>query len=86
MLRKFQVNKCKPALIPIAANFQDEEEGGKLPTGSEGKEMANITNFQSLAGSLLWIMRCTSPDLAFAIHAMTRKTHAPTKGDWRIGI
>jgi hypothetical protein len=32
-------------------------------------------------GSLLWIARCTRPDIIFAVHAVTRKTHAPTEKD-----
>ena len=32
------------------------------------------------------MMRCLRPDLAFAIHRLTRKTHAPTKRDWQIGL
>jgi hypothetical protein len=29
----------------------------------------------------LWIARCTRPDILFAVHAVTRKTHAPTEKD-----
>ncbi|OWY96906.1 putative mitochondrial protein [Phytophthora megakarya] len=43
-----------------------------------------VTTFQSLVGSLLWIARCTRPDIAFAVHKATRRTHAPTVADWKL--
>jgi hypothetical protein len=41
--------------------------------------------FRTLAGGLLWIARCTRPDIAFALHQMTRRTHAPRLADMRLG-
>ena len=41
--------------------------------------------FRSLAGALLWIARCTRPDISFAVHRMTRQTHAPRTRDWQLG-
>ncbi|KAL7688493.1 hypothetical protein Plhal304r1_c019g0068941 [Plasmopara halstedii] len=41
-------------------------------------------HFQSLLGSLLWIAKCTRPDIMFAVHCATRRTHAPTMADWKI--
>ena len=38
---------------------------------------ATINSFQSLVGSLLWVARCSRPDIAFAVHKATRQTHAP---------
>ncbi|OWZ24742.1 Yokozuna [Phytophthora megakarya] len=34
--------------------------------------------FQSLVGSLLWLVRCARPDIAFAVHRVTRHAHAST--------
>ena len=31
-----------------------------------------IKAFQALVGSLLWVARCTRPDVAFAVHKATR--------------
>ncbi|GMF15396.1 unnamed protein product [Phytophthora fragariaefolia] len=41
-------------------------------------------HFQSLVGNLLWIARCTRPDIAFAVHRATRRTHAPTMQNWKL--
>ncbi|GMF38959.1 unnamed protein product [Phytophthora fragariaefolia] len=34
-------------------------------------------------GSLLWDAWCTRPDIAFAVHRVTRRSHAPREADWR---
>ena len=40
-----------------------------------------MTSWQKLIGSLLWIARCTRPGIMFAVHAATRRTHAPSEND-----
>ncbi len=47
------------------------------PGGEELLSASDIKQFRTLAGSLLWLARCTRPDIAFAVHMMTRRTHAP---------
>ncbi|GAB9471215.1 unnamed protein product, partial [Globisporangium polare] len=46
--------------------------------------MPTIKSFQSLVGSLLWIARCTRPEVAFAVHKATRQTHQPRLQDWKL--
>ncbi len=41
--------------------------------------------FRTMAGALLWIARCTRPDIAFAVHQMTRRTHARRMCDLNMG-
>ena len=43
-----------------------------------------IKDFQSLVGSLLWVARCTRPDIAFAVHKTTRQTQQPRLHDWKL--
>jgi len=33
---------------------------------------------------LLWIARCTRPDISFAVHKATRHTHQPRTSDWKL--
>ena len=44
----------------------------------------SIRSFQSLVGSLLWVSRCTRPDIAFAVHKATRQTHQPRIHDYKL--
>ena len=32
---------------------------------------------------MLWIARCTRPDICFAVHKATRQTHKPTSKNWK---
>ncbi|POM79276.1 Retrotransposon Tca5 Polyprotein [Phytophthora palmivora] len=36
----------------------------------------SVKKVDSLVGGLLWIARCTRPDIAFAVHRVTRHSHA----------
>jgi hypothetical protein len=38
-----------------------------------------------MTGALLWFARCTRTDIAFAVHQMTRRTHAPRICDLKMG-
>ncbi len=44
-----------------------------------------IKQFRTLAGGLLWLARCTRPDIVFAVHQLTRRTHEPRAADLRLG-
>jgi hypothetical protein len=70
---------------PIGEEDNDAEpqELQLLPSiGANGEP--TIRNFQSLVGSLLWIARCTRPDISFAVHKATRHTHQPRTTDWKL--
>jgi hypothetical protein len=47
------------------------------PGGEESLNASETKQFRTLAGGLLLLARCTRPDIAFAVHQMTRHTHAP---------
>ena len=49
---------------------------------SEGQPTVKI--FQSLVGRLLWVARCTRPDIAFSVQTATSQTHQPIVRDWNL--
>jgi hypothetical protein len=55
------------------------------PGGEEPLNAIETKQFHTLAGGLLWLARCTCPDIAFAVHQMTRRTHAPQAANLRLG-
>ncbi|KAG3117247.1 hypothetical protein PI125_g3961 [Phytophthora idaei] len=70
---------------PIDEECSENQEGEQemLPV-KDVAETVTIRKFQSLVGSLLWVARCTRPDITFAVHKASRDTHAPTASDWKL--
>ena len=61
--------------VPTTASALLKDEDGGAPS---------IRNFQSLLGSLLWVSRCTRPEIAFVVHKATRQTHQPRVHDYKL--
>uniref|UniRef100_A0AAV1T9G7 Uncharacterized protein n=1 Tax=Peronospora matthiolae TaxID=2874970 RepID=A0AAV1T9G7_9STRA len=55
-----------------------------LLTETKVQGAPTIKTFRSFVGSLLWIARCTRPDIAFAVHKATRQTHQPRLHDLKL--
>ncbi|KAE9359956.1 hypothetical protein PF008_g2036 [Phytophthora fragariae] len=82
MLEKFKLDKAAPVRVPIGGEHDGDVGGELLPTGGAGTlERPTVQMFQSLVGTLLWIARCTRPDIAFPVHRVTRRSRAPREGD-----
>ena len=62
-------------MLPDDSALLDETKVQEAPT---------IKTIQSLVGSLLWIARCTRPDIAFAVHKATRQNHPPRLHDMKL--
>lgn len=48
--------------------------------------LCNKGEYQSLIGALLWIARCTRPDIAFAVSWLGRQSQSPTVAHWKAAI
>ncbi|GMF59484.1 unnamed protein product [Phytophthora fragariaefolia] len=82
-LLRFGLAEANSVRVPISDD-QDVDVGDLLLGKGEGTAACpTVALFPSLVGTLLWIARCTRPDIAFAVHRVTRRTHAPREGDWR---
>nr|CCA18027.1 PREDICTED: hypothetical protein [Albugo laibachii Nc14] len=70
---------------PIRDENYDEELDQKVFLGERnGRSDPTVRDLQSVVGSLLWVARCTRPDISFAVHRSTRYTHQPTMRDWKL--
>ncbi|KAG2995995.1 hypothetical protein PC121_g20298 [Phytophthora cactorum] len=87
MLKEFGMEMAHSVRTLIGEEWSGESESNAelLPAAGSG-ETPTITKFQSLVGSLLWVARCTRPDIAFAVHKASRRTHCPTIADWKLAI
>uniref|UniRef100_A0AAV1T5K5 Reverse transcriptase Ty1/copia-type domain-containing protein n=1 Tax=Peronospora matthiolae TaxID=2874970 RepID=A0AAV1T5K5_9STRA len=85
LLRDFKLESANGVRTPIGdeCNDDNKDDVDYLPArGASGEP--SLSAFQSLVVSLLWIARCTRPDICFAVHKATRQTHKPTTKDWKI--
>ncbi|GMF17245.1 unnamed protein product [Phytophthora fragariaefolia] len=59
-------------------------DGEMLPAGGDG--VVAVKRFQPLVGRLMWVARCTHPDIAFAVHKASRCTHETTAKELRLSM
>ncbi|CAI5720386.1 unnamed protein product [Peronospora destructor] len=85
MRLKFGLQDAHSAMMPIGLDHDNNtrEADALLPKESTVGS-ASMKKFQSIVGSLLWLARCTRPDIAYAVHRATRRNHAPTTNDWQL--
>ncbi|TXG57777.1 hypothetical protein EZV62_015606 [Acer yangbiense] len=69
LLRKFKMESCNPVATPLAVN----EKLSK----ADGDAKANVTQFRSLVGSLLYLT-ATRPDIMFSASLLSRFMHLPS--------
>jgi hypothetical protein len=79
LIKDFGMQDSKAVATPTTDAEASEEESSDLLSPQDA------TRFRTLAGGLLWITRCTRPDISFAVHKMTRRTHAPRECDLKMG-
>jgi hypothetical protein len=86
MLREHGMASAHGVRTPIGADSNEVDMASEelLPT-SGSDNVVTVRKFQSLVGSLMWVARCTRPDIAFAVHKASRRTHNPTMSDWKLG-
>ena len=84
-LRAHGMSDASPTKTPIGDYCYEVvgDDAVLLKTTSAGGGVT-INAFQSLVGSLLWVARCSRPDISFAVHKVTRQTHAPRVHDWKL--
>ncbi len=78
LVDQFGLKNAKPVGTPIAEVVHAAEDMNLLAA-------SDVSLFRTLSGALLWVARCTRPDIGFAVHHMTRKTHAPRVCDFMSG-
>uniref|UniRef100_A0AAV1U0S4 Uncharacterized protein n=1 Tax=Peronospora matthiolae TaxID=2874970 RepID=A0AAV1U0S4_9STRA len=85
MLESHGLKEANGVRAPISEEANEvEKDPVLLTTVPRQRGERTIRNFQSLVGSLLWIARCSRPDISFAVHKATRRTHQPTISDWKL--
>ena len=72
MLKKFELENIYTKNTPMDSNI-------KLEPNSNKASQSEITKFQRLIGSLLYLMLCTRPDIAYPVIKLARFASNPSK-------
>uniref|UniRef100_A0AAV1VGV3 LAGLIDADG endonuclease n=1 Tax=Peronospora matthiolae TaxID=2874970 RepID=A0AAV1VGV3_9STRA len=85
LLREHGLSNANLTLAPIGSDCYEIHPSDNALLEGKGKNgLPTVKEFQSLVGSLLWVARCTLPDIVFAVHKATRQTHQPLLHDQKL--
>ena len=85
MLENHGLMEANGVRVPIDEEANEvEKDPVLLKMVPRQRGQPTIRDFQSLVGSLLWIARCSRPDISFAVHKATWRTHQPTMSYWKL--
>ena len=76
VLTRFQLTDAKAAITLLPSNWEPKANTGKMMA-------AEITCYQSIIGSLLYLMVGTCPDIAFAVTHLSQFSTNPTKDHYK---
>ena len=81
ILQKFGMTDCNPVLTPMDAN-QKLHKGEVVITSGERDTLEGLP-YQQVVGSIMYLMVCTQPDIAFAVSTLSQFMTRPTMEHWR---
>ena len=76
VLTRFQLTDAKPAITPLPTNWEPKADTGKAMA-------AEITHYQSIIGSLSYLMIGTHPDIAFTVTHLSQFSTNPTEDHYK---
>jgi hypothetical protein len=77
LLKRWRMDQSKPADAPIQVSVPlTPGEGAPLSAEMHAQ-------YQAVVGSLIYLSICTRPDIAYAVHKLTRAMASPTEPYWK---
>jgi hypothetical protein len=80
ILQRFRMADAAPAQAPYKKGYKPCEED--CPQTEEDQLKMNKIPYQEAIGSLMYLVVCTRPELAYIVAALARYSHNPGKGHW----
>ena len=82
MLMKLGLQHANSVTTPIELDYDNDVHDIEPLFPKESRDRAgSVQSFQSIVGSLLWLARCSHPDIAYAVHRANHQAHASTLSD-----
>ena len=79
VLERFQMTNTKPTQTPLPSNWDLKENKGKAM-------VAEITRYQSIIGSLLYLMIGTCPDISYAVTHLSQFSTNPSEDHYKAAM
>jgi len=76
ILQKFKVKNIRKSKTPCSS----------ISNSAKNNEPFDKTTFKSAVGSLIYLARCTRPDITYAVGKIARNSENPTIADWKMVI
>ncbi|KAL2254482.1 UNVERIFIED_CONTAM: Retrovirus-related Pol polyprotein from transposon TNT 1-94 [Sesamum indicum] len=80
VLKRFSMENSKPTSVPLAAHFQLSKD--QCPKTSSEKDKMSKIPYSNVIGSIMFLMVCTRPDIAYAISCLSRYMSNPGPPHW----
>lgn len=80
MLTRFSMNEAKDVTLPLAKHFKFSVE--QCPISEIERSRMDKVPYANVIGSVMYVMVCTRPDLAFAISTLSRYMSNPDEYYW----
>ncbi|KAL2525850.1 cysteine-rich RLK (RECEPTOR-like protein kinase) 8 [Abeliophyllum distichum] len=80
VLKKFGMLDCKPVSVPLGNHFVLSKE--QSPKNEEEVAYMNKIPYSNAIGSVMYLMVCTRPDLAFAVSTLSMYMSNPGPDHW----
>ncbi|KAL2238396.1 UNVERIFIED_CONTAM: Retrovirus-related Pol polyprotein from transposon TNT 1-94 [Sesamum indicum] len=80
ILKRFSMEKSKPTSVPLAAHFQLSKN--QSPHSDIEKAKMEKVPYSNVIGSIMFLMVCTRPDIAYAISCLSRYMSNPGPPHW----
>ena len=73
ILARFKMQNARPRNTPCTI----------IDAKTENKNPVDKTKYKSAIGSLIYLAKCTRPDISFAVNKAARKSEEPNESDWK---
>lgn len=77
LLQKFGMLDCRPVSIPALP-----EKINQINEDEEAKKPFDQNLYRQAVGSLLYLSKCTRPDVTYAVNQVAKNMEKPTQEDW----